>query len=51
VQHHGGIRAGRSPVGPQHDVGVEDRDERVEVAVVRRAKNSSGGLRGSSPRA
>jgi hypothetical protein len=28
----------RSPVGPQHDIGVEDRDERIEVAAVRRGE-------------
>ncbi len=28
----------RTPVGPQHDIWVEDRDERIEVAMVRRGE-------------
>jgi hypothetical protein len=33
VDHRGQVRARRLPVGSQHDIGVEDGDERVEVAV------------------
>jgi hypothetical protein len=35
MEHHGSIRIRRAPIGSQHDVRVEDRDEGIEVTVVR----------------
>ena len=38
AEHHGKFRMRRPPVGPQHDIRVEDGDERGQVAVARRGE-------------